>query len=88
MSHTEARCATVNFRLADHPSRTSILCFPQPRFWITSCLPTNRPQPGPTQLGKARTRKHGLVELPEFKQERAELFAEADYREKLAQIVH
>jgi hypothetical protein len=42
---------------------------------ITSGLPTNRPQPGSAQLGKARTPKHGLVELPEFKQQGAELFA-------------
>jgi hypothetical protein len=58
------------------------------RFWIASCLPANRPQPGSAQLGKARTPKYGLVEVPEFKQEAAELFAEADYREMLAQIVH
>ncbi len=42
---------------------------------LTSGLPTNRPQPGYAQLGKARTPKHGLVDLPEFKQQGAELFA-------------
>ncbi len=47
-------------------------------------LPTNRPQSGSAQLGQARKRKHGLVELPEFKQQGAELFAG---RLVLAQIV-
>ena len=49
--------------------------FPEPRFWIASGLATNRPRPGSAQLGKARTREHGLVEPPEFKQQEAELFA-------------
>ena len=47
-------------------------------------LPTNRPRPGSSHLGKARTPKQGLVELPEFKQQDAELFAS---RLLLAQIV-
>jgi hypothetical protein len=42
---------------------------------ITSYKPTNRPQPGSAQLGKARTPEHGLVDLPEFKQQGTELFA-------------
>ena len=53
---------------------------PQDRIFETWCLatsglPTNRTQPGSAQLGKARAPKHGLVELPEFKQRGAELFA-------------
>src|SRR5271155_1349827 len=42
---------------------------------ITSGLTTTRPQPGSGKLGKAGTPKHGLVGLPELKQQGAELFA-------------
>src|SRR5258706_9371016 len=41
----------------------------------TSESSTNRPQPGSAQLGRAGTPKHGLVGLPELKQQGAELFA-------------